>query len=154
MSYRRNYLAADPTVCGASQILAGGRIRTSDNPCGAWCSFPDFRDWKAAARFSVDRALPRTDLPATQLETLRRYAAAIDGMSETMLGVGDAVRKLARIHQSADCAALWDPVRVAPSLPTVAEIDANADNQPSIARTIETVALLAAGAYILSKVLK
>ena len=149
----RRYLAADPTVCAVSQELVDGRIRTSDDPCGYYCSRPDFRGWKKGARFQVERALTRTDLPADVLATLRSYASELDASSETFR-IAHATRRMARIHQAAQCAALWDPGNISPILPTVDEITETTSDIPSITRTIENVAMLAAAAYILSKVMK
>ncbi len=147
-------MAGVPTICAASSQLADGKIRNSDNPCGYWCSAVDFRDWRAGARFQVERALTRGDLPADVKATLRTYLQEVDTSQINSLTVGTVTRRLARIHQAAQCAAMWDPRQTPPTIPTTAQLDREAEVGPSIAKTIETVALVAALAYVAAQVLK
>jgi len=119
------YYSGEPTACAVSQALVNSHVRTSIDPCGAYCTYPDFRGWRQAARDAVVSVLQgRPDLPPATRQSLGEYLARIDAMTEgSAFSIGDQTRQLAQIHQTASCIATWDPKKTdipqVPELPVV-----------------------------------
>ncbi len=99
--------------CQVQSWNIDGKVRTSDDPCGAFCSFPDFRAWRSAARFEVARALQRQDMQPATRDQLLRWSAEIDAMQEGWLRSQGDTRWLASVAHLAHCVG----IQGAPTVP-------------------------------------
>lgn len=99
----------DVKLCEPAEVLINNNVRTTDVPCGAYCSFPDFRDWRAATRQLADNILrSRPDLPNDYKNQIGVYINEVSAMPEQFLGNGERTARIAKIYEWIRCVGLTD----------------------------------------------
>lgn len=134
-------------VCQAQPYVVDGRKRTTDDPCGTMCSFPDFRAWKEIARFEVARALQTPGISGEVKAELERYGHAINTMDESWISNGNNTRALARMAQQANCLAMG----AQKSLPSLDEVSPPLSIGVSLPAWIPIALAVGVGLYLWRK---
>lgn len=142
------YMGDDPTICKAVSVQIGDNIRTTDVPCGLYCSRPDFRNWRAVTRALIDNAMQaRPDLPAAIRQKLGELATEVAAMPEDVWGNGDRTHRLAKIYEWVQCVMLWDPKST--DIPT--DLPKKDTSETNPLSNIQNLMLLALGILVVSK---
>lgn len=127
------FSGVDPAICKPTKAMIDGTIRSSDRPCGMWCTRNDFEAWKIAARDQIIAALKgRPDLTDPVKKQLAAYLQEVNSLQEDVLRLGAQCEKLAQIHFWTECQMLWDPKTDPPKLPTVEDIEKESEKEDKL----------------------
>lgn len=93
-----------PPICDDQSVTINGELRTTANPCGAFCTRSDLAGWKSAARVRVGEVMARSGLSAQAMDQARDIAGEIESIDAgSFLDVAAACRRLADLYRIANC---------------------------------------------------
>lgn len=113
----RLYLGAPPN-CTDAAVKIDGKFRTTDNPCGVYCSKYDWEQWRRFARTRVVEVMERSSLRPELMNQAKAILAEIEATTNpSMIDLGSSTTRLATLYRYADCLSTIPPDTDPPIIP-------------------------------------
>lgn len=145
---RNSYFYGTPE-CSDQAVKIGEDLRTTDNPCGLYCSRMDFVRWRAAARQRLTDVMQKSDLTAEAMTSAKKMLSEVDTTNNpSTFTLGDATHRMAELYRFANC---LSTIPAGDELPVVPDPPKDpADKLQSFA----TLAVIAGALYLANKLIK
>lgn len=111
------YLGAPPE-CSEQAVKIDGKFRTTDAPCGVYCSKYDWEQWRRLARTRVVEVMEKASLRPELMTQAKAILAEIEATTNpSIIDLGSSTTRLASLYRYANCLSIITPDTDPPIIP-------------------------------------